>query len=107
MHRHFYSTEDLDFPEFISICEQKVDHEDYPFSSGVNKRIVHYEGDTIRSLIGTPQAFELKKDEIDQNSLQTMMAGGKELQDLEVTSRKKKTFSLQSLSLPYLWNKFS
>ena len=60
MHRHFYSTEDLDLHEFISICEQRVDHEDYPFSSGVNKKIIHYEGDVIRSLIGTPQAVELK-----------------------------------------------
>ena len=60
MHRHFYSTEDLDFPEFVSFCEQNVDHKDYSFSSGVNKKIVHYEGDAIRSVIGTPQAVELK-----------------------------------------------
>ena len=60
MHRHFYCTEDLDFPEFVSFCEQNVDHKDYSFSSGVNKKIVHYEGDAIRSVIGTPQAVELK-----------------------------------------------
>jgi len=33
-----------------------------------------------------------RKDEIDQNSLQTMMAGGKELQDLEVTIQEEKDF---------------
>ncbi|MCS5639640.1 MAG: phytanoyl-CoA dioxygenase family protein [Candidatus Marinimicrobia bacterium] len=60
MHRHFYNTEEIDFPEFVSFCEQNVDQKDYPFSSGVDKKIVHYEGDAIRSLIGTPQAFELK-----------------------------------------------
>ena len=60
MHRHFYSTEDLNFPEFISICEQNVDKNDYSFSSGVKKNIVHYEGNEIRSLIGTPQAVKLK-----------------------------------------------
>ena len=60
MPRHFYSTKDLDFPEFVSICEQNVDQNDYPFSSGVNKKIVHYQGDVIRSLIGTRQAVELK-----------------------------------------------
>ena len=32
------------------------------------------------------------KDEIDQNSLQTMMAGGKELQDLDETLREEKEF---------------
>ena len=60
MHRNFYCTEDLDFPEFVSFCEQNVDHKDYSFSSGVNKKIIHYEGDAIRSVIGTPQAVELK-----------------------------------------------
>jgi len=30
------------------------------------------------------------KEEIDQNSLQTMMAGGKELQDLEETIKEEK-----------------
>ncbi len=60
MHRHFYCTQDLDFHEFVSFCEQNVDQKDYPFSSGVNKKIVHYEGDAIRSLIGTQQAVELK-----------------------------------------------
>ncbi len=62
MHRYFYSTEDLDFPEFVSICEQNVDEKDYPFSSGVKKKIIHYEGNEIRSLIGTPQAVELKNE---------------------------------------------
>jgi hypothetical protein len=33
-----------------------------------------------------------RKDEIDQNSLQTMMAGGKELQDLEATIQEEKEF---------------
>ncbi len=31
-----------------------------------------------------------RKEEIDQDSLQTMMAGGKELQDLEVTIQEEK-----------------
>ena len=60
MHRYFYCTDDLNFHEFVSFCEQNVDQKDYPFSSGVNKKIVHYEGDEIRSLIGTPKAVELK-----------------------------------------------
>jgi hypothetical protein len=34
------------------------------------------------------------KDEIDQNSLQTMMAGGKELQDLDETLREEKEFQV-------------
>jgi len=62
MHRHFYSTEDLNFHEFTLICEQNVDEQDYSFASFVDKRIIHYEGDEIRSLIGTPQAVELKSE---------------------------------------------
>ena len=60
MLRHFFNIDDLNFSEFEKLCSQSVCQEDYPFSSGVQKKVVLYDGDKIRSLIDSPKALELK-----------------------------------------------
>ena len=60
MQRHFLNINDIDLAEFASLCSQSVNAKDYPFSSNVQQKVVIYEGDRIRSLIGTEQAQDLK-----------------------------------------------
>jgi ectoine hydroxylase-related dioxygenase (phytanoyl-CoA dioxygenase family) len=60
MQRHFYNTDDLDFVEFVALCSNSVNQQDYTFSSDIQKNVVIYDGEKIRSVIGTPQATKLK-----------------------------------------------
>ena len=60
MQRHFLNINDIDLAEFASLCSQSVNAKDYPFSSNVQQKVVIYEGDYFRSLIGSKQAQDLK-----------------------------------------------
>ena len=60
MQRHFYNITDIDLAEFSELCSQSVNAEDYPFSAEVQQKVVIYEGDRIRSLLGAEQAKDLK-----------------------------------------------
>ena len=60
MQQHFFDVDDINLSEFKALCSQTVSSEDYHFSSDIQKRVVIYEGDHIRSLISSPQAQKLK-----------------------------------------------
>ena len=60
MQRHFFDVDDIKLSEFASLCSQSVNAEDYPFSAEVQQKVVIYEGDRIRSLLGAEQAQDLK-----------------------------------------------
>ena len=60
MQQHFFDVDDINLSEFKALCSQTVSSEDYHFSSDIQKRVVIYEGDHIRSLISSPQARKLK-----------------------------------------------
>ena len=62
MQRHLFNIDDIDIAEFEALCSQSVNAEDYPFSSDIEQKVVIYNGDSIRSVIGTPQAGELKNE---------------------------------------------
>ncbi len=60
MQQHFFDVDDINLSEFKALCSQTVSSEDYHFSSDIQKMVVIYEGDHIRSLISSPQAQKLK-----------------------------------------------
>ena len=60
MQQHFFDVDDINLSEFEALCSQSVSSEDYHFSSDIQKRVVIYEGDHIRSLISSQQARKLK-----------------------------------------------
>ena len=60
MQQYFFDVDDINLSEFKALCSQTVSSEDYHFSSDIQKRVVIYEGDHIRSLISSPQARKLK-----------------------------------------------
>ena len=62
MQRHLFNIDDIDIAEFEALCSQSVNAEDHPFSSDIEQKVVIYNGDSIRSVIGTPQAGELKNE---------------------------------------------
>ena len=60
MQGYFFDAADINLSEFTALCSQTVRLEDYRFAAEIQQKLVVYEEDRIRSVIGTPQARELK-----------------------------------------------
>jgi len=62
MKRQFFNDNDINIFEFADLCSQKVSKTNYPFCSFIEKKVVIYKGEKIRSMINSSKSFELKSE---------------------------------------------
>ena len=62
----FFANDDIRVEDFVALCEQKTDLSHYDFATGVEKNIVIYEGDEIRSVLDRSLEKEALKAEFCQ-----------------------------------------
>ena len=62
MKRQFFNDNDINISEFADLCSQKVSKTNYPFCSFIEKKVVIYKGEKIRSMINSSKSFKLKSE---------------------------------------------